>query len=196
MNWTAIIPIKEPDLRKTRLAQSLSSRDRARTSHYMLLHVARTVARHRAVDELVLLSESVPLDWIWSWRKDEGRGLNAELDAARSATHTPGVLIIHADLPLVNLDDIDALIAGASEHGVAIAPDRHGSGTNAIAIRREIDLNFQFGADSYNLHLQQMGSCAIIVREGLGFDLDTPVDLELIMACGHQPLRDLLSPVA
>lgn len=196
MSWTAIIPIKEPELRKTRLAQSLSPLERTRTSHHMMLHVARTVSRHRAIDEVVLVSQSVPTDWSWSWRKDEGRGLNAELDAARSATHMPGALIILPDLPLMSVDDIDALIAGASKHGVAIAPDRHGSGTNAIAIKRENDLRFQFGADSYNLHLQQLGSCATVVREGLGFDLDTPEDLELIMAHGPQPLRDLLSSAA
>jgi hypothetical protein len=37
-----------------------------------------------------------------------------------------------------------------------------------------------------------MDSHATVIREGLGFDLGTPMDLELIMARAHRPLRKLL----
>jgi coenzyme F420-0:L-glutamate ligase/coenzyme F420-1:gamma-L-glutamate ligase len=84
MSWTAIIPIKEAPQRKTRLAQSLSPIEGARISHQILLHVARTVSCHHAVDQVMLVSPSIPSGWMWSWRRDEGRGLNAELQAARN----------------------------------------------------------------------------------------------------------------
>jgi 2-phospho-L-lactate guanylyltransferase len=107
----------------------------------------------------------------------------------RATIETFGALIIHADLPFLNLDDVEALIAGATSTGVAIAPDRHGLGTNAIALMRGVNFDSQFGVESYARHRLQVYRCEDVRREGTGFDLDTPADLNII--CERGVLADM-----
>ena len=68
------------------------------------------------------------------------------------------------------------MLADAGLGGCAIAPDRHGIGTNAIALAPGHIFRFAFGAASLGAHRAQ-GSHVLVDREGLMFDLDTPGDL-------------------
>jgi len=121
------------------------------------------------------------------WIADEGRGLNAELESARTRFTGSGVLVLHADLPLLELIDIDVLIGAAEARGIAIAPDRHGSGTNALALLPHAQIAFRFGPDSFWLHREQAPDAMIVERQGLRLDLDTPDDLAAAEAAGFRP---------
>jgi 2-phospho-L-lactate guanylyltransferase len=65
--------------------------------------------------------------------------------------------------------------------GVAIAPDRRGTGTNGLALHPPNAIPFRFGADSFAAHQEAAHaadlSVAVVQRRGLAFDLDTPDDL-------------------
>jgi len=64
----------------------------------------------------------------------------------------------------------------------AIACDRHGIGTNAIAIADGRNFRFAFGWASFARHLTEGGTgCARIVRPGLACDIDTPADALLML---------------
>lgn len=141
-----------------------------------------TLSAAREVGHVLLLSdERLPMEGV-DWRPDEGRGLNAELDAAYAALRTTAVAIVHADLPQVTGEDLRCLIDAAALSGVAIAPDRHGSGTNALAIADGRPFAFSFGTDSCARHRAAAGEGAAIVRRpGLGFDVDTPDDWTRLM---------------
>ena len=119
------------------------------------------------------------LGWSGGFFTDVGRGLTAERGAAAMVLGAKPLLAIHADLPLVGSTDIAELLAEASKAGCAIAPDRLGTGTNAIALRDPTGFAFAFGPGSFALHQAAAGGSARIVRRpGLALDIDTPDDLE------------------
>ena len=176
--WTAILPLKFSADRKSRLAPVLSGMERQRLGDRMAHHVITELRAVFAIEDIIMLSPRPVQDWPVRHVLDHGRGLNAELDAV-TATIPDHMLIIHGDLPLVTAQDIITLLDAAEASGGAIAPDRHGRGTNALALcKRPGDLSFAFGADSFSLHQQRIGNVLnIIHRMGLACDIDTPDDL-------------------
>jgi len=184
MIWSALVPLKPPASRKGRLASRLSSDERQRLSRYMFERTIATLRDVPAIGTVHLLSADRPAGWTAAWYRDEGRGLNRELEAARAALGPVPLLVIHADLPLVARTDIEALLERAEERGCALAPDRHGEGTNAVALTPGFDFQFAFGPGSYKLHHAQAPDAARVERDGLALDCDTPDDLDRAFAAG------------
>ena len=183
MSWTAIVPIKPPGDRKSRLAELLSQHERVRLSDALLWHVLDVLGHVPAIAKIVIVSAVPPAGWTGAWSLDAGRGLNAELQAA-SALIGSNVLVIHADLPALAVDDVEALIASAG-NGVAIAPDRHQSGTNALAVADVANFSFSFGVGSFARHRVIAGERgAIVCRDGLALDIDFPDDFALALERG------------
>ncbi|CAM4297109.1 2-phospho-L-lactate guanylyltransferase [Novosphingobium lubricantis] len=175
MIWTAIVPLKLRALRKSRLASCMSLQERQTLSDRM---AARVLA---ALDEAGIPTRVLsPVPWAGlPWEPDYGAGLNAELDRVRAALAYTPLLAISGDLPLLTAGDVRLLLASAGEQGVAIAPDRHGQGTNAIALHDARPFAFSFGERSFARHLAAAQGAAIIRdHPGLAFDLDTPADLD------------------
>ena len=182
--WTAIIPFKPAGARKTRLAGRLTAAQRDGLSEAMFNHVARTLAATPELGRVVLLSSIRPPGWAGEWLPDAGRGLNAELHHAAQALGAANLLIIHADLPFLTPADVSALIAAAAD-GCAIAPDRHGTGTNALALRDAAGFTFAFGAGSLQRHgAMAKARARILARPGLSLDIDTQADLDLAISQG------------
>ncbi|MDB5686089.1 MAG: 2-phospho-L-lactate guanylyltransferase [Rhizorhabdus sp.] len=214
MSWTAVVPIKQGTARKSRLSAELSPEERERLSDQLVTRVLDALAAAPSVSRIVALSNA-PLpsssfqrelespfsygdtmrkgdpSFRWdderdvNWHLDEGRGLNPELTAFRSALPAGRLLVIHGDLPLVTPDDIEAMLAAAEQAGIAIAPDRHGSGTNALALRDPAPFTFAFGEGSCAAHHAAAGEGAMTVnRPGLSHDIDTPDDLAAARTAG------------
>lgn len=152
---------------------------RALLSEHMFDHVIAVLSATPVIARIILLAPDAPEDWPHDWIRDEGRGLNAELAAVQAAQASSDLLIIHADLPLLARIDVEALLGSAARTGIAIAPDRHDRGTNALACRAGMAIQPRFGPDSFALHLEQAPQRTIVRREGLAIDVDTPEDLEL-----------------
>lgn len=192
MSWTAILPLKLGGERKSRLAPRLTPDQRVRLSDHMaaiVLHCLRTSPLIRRV--ILLAPVTIPGDA--EWRRDEGRGLNAELTALRAGLGDVSLLVVHGDLPLLAPQDIDALVA-AADKGCALAPDRHGSGTNALAVAQGFPLDFAFGVNSCALHRQgARGKATVVRRPGLMMDIDTTEDLDAAMVAGFR-FPDLVDP--
>lgn len=185
MGWTAIVPIKPPGTRKTRLGTIGPDALLALTER-MLAHVLAVLSKHPDIARVMVLSQTAPPRA--QWVEDCGRGLNAELQAARTALNC-NLLVLHADLPQVSDADISSLLAIAEGSGAAIAVDRHGTGTNAVAIRLGVPFTFRFGPGSCELHAAQLGGQSDIVhRPGLSHDIDTPEDLQTF---GGGPARPI-----
>jgi 2-phospho-L-lactate guanylyltransferase len=139
------------------------------------------------VGSVLVLSQARPAHWAGAWRADSGLGLNAELQAARAEIAEP-MLVLHSDLPLLRSADVLQLIEAAETAGLAIAPDRHGSGTNALALADKRPFAFAFGPDSYRRHRAQISSAwRLVPAPGLAIDIDTPADLALATARGFRP---------
>jgi 2-phospho-L-lactate guanylyltransferase len=179
MSWTALVPVKAPASRKMRLADKLAPVEREWLGAQMLTHVLAVLCDSNNVGDVIVLSPERPMAWAGPFRLDQGRGLNAELAAAARG---PKTLIVHADLPLLGTADIAALTEGG---GIAIAPDRHGTGTNALALAEPGGFGFAFGPDSFGRHCAVAGDRARVVnRPGLALDVDTPEDLAAALALG------------
>jgi len=172
--WTAIVPWKTAGQRKTRLAPALSPPARDRLAQALFDHVIDVLGASPAIGQVSVLSETRPPRPGLDWLPDRGRGLNAELQALEIAGPR---LVIHADLPMVMPDDVETLLA-AARGGAAIAPDRHGTGVNALALDAGVSLEFRFGPGSFARHQEQAGGhLAVVARPGLALDIDTPDDL-------------------
>ena len=186
--WTAILPLKLSEDRKSRLAPVLSLGERRDLGDRMALHVITQLRAIAAIDTILMLSPhpvtGLPVQHVL----DQGRGLNAELDAVAACIAGP-LLVIHGDLPLVSADEISDLIAAAENTGCAIAPDRHGLGTNALALTAlPPAFTFAFGPDSFALHQLRLGvTLAVLQRDGLACDVDTQDDLAQAMTQNFIP---------
>lgn len=123
-----------------------------------------------------------------------GMGLNEGLDQARSQALLDGIdtlIVLHGDLPNLTATDIETLVGALPADGgpgVAIAPDRAGTGTNALALRPPGVIPFRFGIGSFASHAAEVErasvSCVAVNRAGLAFDLDTPDDLRRWLELG------------
>jgi 2-phospho-L-lactate guanylyltransferase len=181
--WNAIVPFKMAGQRKTRLAPALSPPERDRLAQALFDRVVGVLDACPAVERISVLSETSPSHVGLDWLPDRGLGLNAELQALPTAGPR---LVIHADLPLVTPDDVEALLA-AARGGGAIAPDRHGTGVNALALDAGVPIEFRFGPDSLARHQEQAGGrLAIVARPGLALDIDTPEDLAEAVRLGFR----------
>lgn len=183
-----IVPHRGLAAAKTRLAPVLTPADRLALARDLLEHVVDVT--RAVVDEVVVISPSAELAAIVEPRGarlvvQRGMGLNRGLDQARAEAVDDGVEllgVLHGDLPNLHPDDVRALLVAAPEPmGVAIAPDRAGSGTNGLALRPAGAIGFAFGVGSFAAHLaeaERVGAPVVAInRAGLAFDLDTPADL-------------------
>lgn len=179
--WQAIIPLNLGRDCKTRLAGCLSHEVRERLVTAMARHVIDQIRQVPGITKILVLSPAKPGFADVTWREDLGRGLNQELASALLGGRS---LIIHADLPLLKTGDVAALLAEAGKTGAAIAPDRAGTGTNALALTRSEGFTPLFGEGSFALHRAALPRATIVERVGLMIDIDTPEDLELALKSG------------
>jgi 2-phospho-L-lactate/phosphoenolpyruvate guanylyltransferase len=181
--WRVVVPIKLGSDGKSRLGAILGDGARSSLAERMAAHVLGALQRCFDHSQITILSPLRAPDWDGGWMRDEGRGLNPELAAWRDAQGDAPVLIIHADLPLLTAADVRALL-DAAEQGAALATDRAGQGTNALAIADGRPLTLSFGANSRALHCAQYPETPVLHREGLMADLDTPDDADFVAARG------------
>jgi len=166
--WTALLPLKPPGLRKTRLAGLLSPAQRVALTEVLFARMVAALRGCPSVTQIILLAAS-PGNWTGGFIADAGRGLNAELQAARESL-AGSLLVLLPDLPFVTDQDIAALLNAAP----ALAPDRHGAGTNAVALQAGAAFQFAFGPGSLRAHAAS--GAMMVYRDGLAFDLDTASD--------------------
>jgi 2-phospho-L-lactate guanylyltransferase len=188
MSTRIIVPHRGLEAAKSRLAPVLDAAEREQLAA-RLLALVLSVA-HQACADVVVITPAASLEPIVSaagarLAVQRGMGLNQGLDQARAEALADGVetlCVLHGDLPNLTVADVEALIAAvASPAGVAIAPDRAGSGTNGLAMRPATAIGFAFGIGSFAAHRSAAEAAglpvAVVERPGLAFDLDTPADL-------------------
>jgi len=182
----AIIPIKPADSGKSRLAHVLDGVEREALMRGMLAHVVDAASRAGGIARVCLvgpsrhgLPDAIPL------LADPGGGLNPALQSALDEVADEGpsrVIVIAADLPRVTPQELD-LLALAPADTVAIAPDRHGTGTNALSLPLPAarGFTFGFGIDSCAYHRKETQRLGLrvetILSPGLEKDIDEPSDL-------------------
>jgi 2-phospho-L-lactate guanylyltransferase len=122
-----------------------------------------------------------------------GSGLNAALEQARREAMTRGataLLVLPSDLARIAPDTLAPLVAQVPTDGsptVALVPDRHGRGTNALLLVPPEVVAPAFGAESRSAHAALAGAVGaryVEVGGPLSLDLDTPDDLLVAESAG------------
>ena len=194
MTLWAIVPVKPLRRGKSRLAGTLSEDERTELNRSLLQNTLKTFADLKEVEEVLVISRDPQALAIArqqgarTVREDGQPELNTALKRATVIAQvyaTRGVLILPADLPLVTREDVLTLIQRAGEPpAVVIAPDRHGTGTNALLISPAGLIEYDFGENSFQRHCQRAREAGarleIVDLPTLGLDLDLPEDLELV----------------
>lgn len=171
---TALVPIRTGA--KRRLAHVVGPEVRRRLVADLFRHVldvlAATGLRTIALSPTQLADAMGAEVWL-----DTASGLNAALDRAVGTLRTP-VLIMHADLPAVAVDDVHALLDRSGD--VVIARARDG-GTNALLMREPMPCSFgPSSAVAHARRARELGLRAVVVdRPGLALDVDDEASLTL-----------------
>lgn len=189
MSLFAVVPVKDLWGTKSRLKPVLSPPARAGLTVYMMGRVVAAL-REAGVGRVCVVS---PDRVVLSEAQERGatplpqqsRGLNPALEEGRRRAMEEGassLLVLPADLPLIEAGDVRALLGEPGEGPlVVISPDGGRVGTNALLLKPPDALPFAFGPDSYESHLARARERGLEVRvrevPHLAFDLDTVDDL-------------------
>jgi 2-phospho-L-lactate guanylyltransferase len=193
-----IVPMKPLDESKSRLRDALPDDRRRRLSLAMLTHVIEAATALPAAEVTVFGGDEAVRQACeaagCAFSHDGGPDLNGCLRSAfyrvlseHQDPDSPATAIfLPADLPLLTTADVAALADCASDASpVAIAPDRHNAGTNGLAVHGRPLMEPAMGPGSFVRHLSSLSMSPagyiILRRPGLGFDVDTPADLELLL---------------
>ncbi|MDR3574948.1 MAG: 2-phospho-L-lactate guanylyltransferase [Anaerolineaceae bacterium] len=193
MSLWAIIPVKPLRRGKSRLAGVLSDDERTLLNYTMLGNTLKAVSAVAEIDQVLVVSRdtsALALAREHGARTVQEEGSPELNTALRRATLVAkaygarGVMILPADLPLINPKDIREFVGySGNPPEIIIAPDRRGEGTNALLVSPAGLIDYCFGKDSFKCHSQraQKKAARLVVCkiEGLSLDLDLPEDLEI-----------------
>ena len=195
MTYWAIVPIKPLLRSKSRLASVLSKDERQELSQDMLINTLEVLNQVSSVETTLVVSRDSRA--LALARKHGARTVteygSPELNQALvRATYVAqqygvaGVLVLPADLPLLDRGEVELLIGGAGEPPVVvIAPDRRGSGTNALLVAPPGLIEYDFGPDSFSRHqkrAKQAGAKVVVCEmPSLELDLDSLAVMDVIM---------------
>ena len=197
MAFWLITPVKPFEEGKSRLAKVLSIAERTSLNQQLLTNLLTVVQRAGVCTGMIVVSQSraalqlaaahnaVPL--LENKQKSYVDGLNPALEQARAAAMARGatvLLVLPADLPWIQPDDLWELYRAAQRQpGIIIVPSRD-NGTNALLLQPPDAIEFAFGPDSFARHEQlaaQAGlPCQTLHMPNLAIDIDQPADLALL----------------
>lgn len=188
MSVWALVPVKARAAGKQRLAAVLDEAARMRLVRAMLAHVLEVLRGcHELGGIAVLTPDPQALPGGVVWLADAASDMNGAVQAGLTALAARGArhaAVISADLPQLTGSEVEALLLAGREHAVALASDRHGRGTNALALSLPARFRPQFGAGSLARHLDQARELSLTATQlslpGLAFDIDEPEDLQLL----------------
>lgn len=190
MRATAILPVKRFSAAKQRLAAGLGGEERRTLMAAMVGDVLEAIGEARTIERTILVTGDPAAQELAASAgavvvpdPEDGGHVEAALAgiARAEADGAECVVLIAGDCPLLDPRELDRLLTGVPERYVGIVPDRHGTGTNALALSPPGVIVPAFGEGSCARHvaLAREAGIAYGVEElaSLGLDLDTPADV-------------------
>lgn len=188
----AIVPVRSLEGGKSRLAEHLDPEERADLVTRLLFRTIDAAAA--VVERVVVVSPDVEVLAVAAAAgadtlEEPASGLNVALDAGRRRAVAAGaeaVLVLPPDLARIDAAEVARFVAAAGPSPVvALVPDRHGTGTNALFLAPPGVVDFGFGPGSRERHASAargVGARLVEVDGPLTLDIDTPDDLLLAQA--------------
>jgi 2-phospho-L-lactate guanylyltransferase len=206
---TAIIPVKRFGHAKQRLLDSLDRPERAALIKAMFADVLEATDRAGLVERVIVVTgegraerlalrhaqrSTTPLEVLRD-PADRGHSEAATLGIIRAlALGAECSALLPGDCPMLDPGELDVALGAMSRGRVAVVPDRHGTGTNALLLCPADAIGPAFGEGSAARHAERAQRAghqvAVEPLPSLGLDLDTPDDLrELAAALADAPGR-------
>lgn len=227
-NLHAIVPARGSGVGKSRLGEALDAEERLALMVGMLVQTLAVLTAWPACRAVHVVTPDPELRRIVRGSApsavavaefEPSAGLNAALVDGRDRAIRSGataVLFLPADLPYLATSALDSLLeaadaalaAGFGRPLVVLAPADARVGTNALLVSPPTTIEPHFGESSLEAHVRAAAaadaSVQLVDDPALGFDLDTPDDLERLevsrlvelQAFGLAALDALAGPVA
>ncbi|ROS01151.1 2-phospho-L-lactate guanylyltransferase [Sinobacterium caligoides] len=207
MSLAVLIPAKPLADVKQRLSPVLVSGQRRRVFEAMLRDLLQQLSQTGEVERVLIVGGDADIqqvaadnDAFWlaeRQRENKQSGLNNAVAQGVTALRAAGcrkVLVLHGDLPLAKVNEINELIHShrATGQQLSLVSDRQGQGTNALLIDTDKDFKFHYGEGSLDRHIREANSRSLRYQSrrysGIATDIDTPEDLlDLVEALAVSP---------
>jgi 2-phospho-L-lactate guanylyltransferase len=187
---TAVLPVKRFGAAKQRLAADIDDERRAELAAAMLEDVLEAIGAARSVERTIVVTNEPRAAELATAAgaevladPEEGGHSEAALAGISRALQLGAVcaVLLPGDCPLLDPRELERLLTGIPDRYVAIAADRHGTGTNALALAPPDAIRPAFGEGSCARHVAAAREAGIpfAVEElpSLALDLDTPADV-------------------
>src|SRR6478735_1052599 len=147
-----LVPVKAFRDAKARLTAVLDGAERARLARWT---AERVVAAAGELPVYIACDDDEVAEWATAhgatvlWHPGEGLNgaVNSSIDALRDA-RISHVVVAHGDLPRPN-----GLASVVQPGTITLVPDRHGDGTNVVALPTASRLRLSYGPGSFRRHL-------------------------------------------
>ncbi len=190
-----LVPIKNTDSAKQRLATVLDQPSRTKLAQAMLHDVLAAIHDWKARPEVGIVTgdpfaTELAREFGFEVIPDaENPGETGAIEMATAVCVERGIestLVIPGDIPLIQGWELEEILTHAPPVGTVLVPAGDGRGTNA-AFRRPANLfPLRFGNDSFNPHhaaAQATGKpCVVLNLPGIAVDVDTPADLRQLLS--------------
>ena len=187
MKISALVPVKNLDTAKSRLADVLSRNERRMFADLMLGDVLEVILKTPKIEKVFLVGDKQlsPKSGTFIIQEKFNNGYNEAISFAlrdKRIANSDAIVILPGDIPLITTEEIENFSNDAPKNGIRIAPDRDREGTNALLLAPPTLIKTQFGKLSYSRHLELAEKCCsnveVIDSDGLAFDIDSPEDLK------------------
>lgn len=192
----AIIPVRELNKSKSRLANILTLELRKNFIKQTLLNVIKACLKTEELKKVVVVSPDVE---VLRLSRENGaeildeefeRGVNGAISFALEKLNFEmlSILILPSDLPLITSDDLSKIISiSGRPPSVVIAPSSRMDGTNALLLNPADVIKPFYDQDSFSNHLtvavEKKVKTTIYISRNIILDIDTPKDLKDFLKC-------------
>jgi 2-phospho-L-lactate guanylyltransferase len=187
-----VIPVRSFTRGKSRLAGAFGPGRHGRTDHEAFVRGLADRAADAAAPRPTAIVTSAPEVVEWATARDlfvvaDGGSLDAAADAGRSWAAERGlarVVVVHADLP--DIVSLDSVTGDGAEPVVVIVPCHRGDGSPVLSVPVTAAFGFSYGPGSFARHCAEARRAGLELRvvhdDALGFDIDVPDDLAVLLA--------------
>lgn len=192
-----LVPVKNLATAKQRLESVLTQEQRTLLARTMLKDIFAALAEvpgHPQVGIVTSDGFATALARHYDFQLIEDQANSGETEAIAMATQEAErrgaefTLVLPGDIPLLNPEEVTAVLQAAPEDGSVLVPAADGRGTNA-ALRRPCGLfPLRFGNDSFAPHhaaaLATLKPCVVLDNAdlpGIALDIDRPADLAQLL---------------
>jgi 2-phospho-L-lactate guanylyltransferase len=197
-----VIPIKDLENAKTRLAPALSPEDRRGLFQEMAADVLTAAAQAKGLAGVLVLTNDPSARALAESHgarvAGEPENIGQSEAVARAAAlvmaeGADGVLTLPADTPLATSQEIESVLQRhpSARPAMTIVPDHARRGSNCLLLTPGTLIPLHFGHVSFEPHLAEAARLGIepnILDDlpGIALDVDTPEDLAQALATGRQ----------